>query len=56
MTHSYFNLNPSLVRPPRVSKPSVVEHSEKKQRIALDEYWRLVVRFFYILGQHLTQL
>ena len=32
--------------PPGVSKLSVVELSGKNQRIALDEYSRLVVRFF----------
>ena len=41
--------------PPRVSKLRVVELSGKNQRIALDEYSRLVVRFL-ILGQYLTQL
>ena len=34
-----------VVRPPRVSKLSVVELSGKKRRIAQDEYSRLVVRF-----------
>ena len=40
--------------PPRVSKLRVVELSGKSQRIALDESWRLVVRFS-ILGQNLDQ-
>ena len=39
--------------PPGVWKLSVVELSGKNQRIALDEYSRLVVRFL-ILGQKLT--
>ena len=39
--------------PPGVSKLSVVELSGKNQRIALDEYSRLVVRFL-ILGKKLT--
>ena len=38
-----------------VSKVSIVELSEKKHRIALEEYSRLVVRFL-TLGQNLTQL
>ena len=42
--------------PPRVSKLSVVELSGKTQRIAIGEHSRLVVRFFFILGQYLTQL
>ena len=42
--------------PPRVSRLSAVELSGKeKQRIPLDDYLRLVVRFV-ILGQHVTQL
>ena len=32
--------------PPRISTLSVVEVNGKKQRIARDEYSRLVVRFF----------
>ena len=42
-----------LVRPPGVSKLSVVELSGINQRIALDKYSRLVVRFL-ILGQKLN--
>ena len=34
----------------RVSKPSLVKLSGKHRRIALDEYWRLVVRVL-VLGQ-----
>ena len=41
------------MQPPRVWKLMIVELSGKKQRIALDEYSRLVVRFL-ILGQNLT--
>ena len=42
---------------PRVSKLSVVDFGrKKKQQIALDIYSRLAVRFFFILGQYLTQL
>ena len=41
--------------PLHVSKLSVVEISGKIQWIALDEYSRLVVRF-WTLGQYLTQL
>ena len=42
-----------LMRPPRVSKLCVVELSGKSQRLALEDYSRLVVRF-WILGQYLT--
>ena len=41
--------------PPLVSKLSLVELSRKKQRIALEEYLRLVGRFL-MLSQFLTQL
>ena len=44
-----------LVHPLAVSKFSVIKLSRGNQRIALDKYSRLVVRFF-ILGQYLTQL
>ena len=43
-----------MIRPPRVSKLRLVELSRKKQRIALDEYSGLVVRFL-VLGQYMTQ-
>ena len=43
------------IDPPRVSKLRVLKFSEKKRRISLDKYSRLVVRFF-VLGQYLTQL
>ena len=40
--------------PPRLSELRVVEFSGKNQRIALEEYSRLVMRFV-VLGQYLTQ-
>ena len=41
--------------PPRVSKLKVVELSGKNRQTALEDYSRLVVRFF-VLDKFLTQL